>query len=285
MVPISHAQNTTPFAFFGTPDVSSKTLELLKAAGYIPKLIITAPDRPVGRHFVMTPSPTKAWADENGIETMQPEKITTELVDDIRSRTASHGIELLIVVAYGKILPESLISMPKFGTLNIHYSLLPKYRGASPVESAILNGETTTGVSIQKMVYALDAGPIIAESSTAIEPNETTHELRDRLIVIGADLLARTLPDFLAGSITPEPQDESQMTHCGKIKKEDGLVNPATDNPQILWNKYRAYHGWPGIYFMSDEGKRIKITAARFEHGRFIIEKVIPEGKKEVAWG
>lgn len=266
--------NSLSFVFFGTPDVSSKTLELLKSHGYIPSLIVTAPDRPVGRHFTMTPSPTKVWAIENNIPfTHIPPTEGT--------------YDLFIVVAYGKILSQAVIDMPKFGTYNIHYSLLPKYRGASPVEAAILNGDTETGVSIQRMVFKLDAGPVVAEERTAIEPNETHIDLRARLITIGAELLVSCLP-LLGGATGQGPaegvlQDESLATHCGKIKKEDGLVNPTTDNARTLWNKYRAYFGWPGLYYLDTQGKRVKITKARFENEQFIIEKIIPEGKKEIS--
>jgi methionyl-tRNA formyltransferase len=293
------------FVFFGTPDVSSKTLDILKSHGYVPSLIVTAPDRPVGRHFTMTPSPTKVWAEENNIPFVHD---LTRLADANPPRARGEGRpDLFIVVAYGKILSQAIIDMPKLGTLNIHYSLLPKYRGASPVESAILNGDIETGVSIQKMVFKLDAGPVIAEARTTIDPNETHTELRNRLIPMGAELLAKLLSEVSSsyqeevsrgsasdgGVLKGVFQDESQMTHCGKIKKEDGLVNPFTDNSQELWNKYRAYYGWPGIYFFDNpsptlpfagEGaapKRIKITKARFENDRFIIEKVIREGKPE----
>ena len=263
------------FVFFGTPDVSSKTLEILKSHGYVPSLIVTAPDRPVGRHFVMTPSPTKAWADENKIPVLQPEKVTTDFVEQLPVA------DLYIVVAYGKILPEKLINKAKLATLNIHYSLLPRWRGASPVEAAILHGDKETGVSIQKMVFALDAGPVIREERTPIEPNETHVELRNRLIELGSNLLVDVLEEK---DFEGKEQDESQMTHCGKTKKEDGLVNPITDDPETLWNKYRAYFGWPGIYFMDTEGKRVKITKARFENNKFIIERVIREGKPESSY-
>ncbi len=253
------------FVFFGTPDVSSKTLEILKSHGYVPSLIITAPDRPVGRHFTMTPSPTKVWAEENNIPF-------------VHTAPTEGDYDLFIVVAYGKILSQTIIDMPKLGTLNIHYSLLPKYRGASPVESAILHSETETGVSIQKMVYKLDAGPVIAEARTNIDPDETHTELRNRLIEIGSGLLVSVIEK---NSFEGVVQDESQMTHCGKIKKEDGLVDPFTDNAQELWNKYRAYYGWPGLYFFDTENKRVKITKARLENNKFIIEKVIREGKPE----
>lgn len=286
--------NKPSFVFFGTPDVASKTLELLKEAGYLPELIITAPDRPVGRHFTMTPPPAKAWALENNIPYLQPEKITDEVI------AALPRTDLFIVVAYGKILPERLITLPNNGTLNIHYSLLPRWRGASPVEAAILHGDQETGVSIQRMVFKLDAGPVIAEERTPIDPNETHEELRNRLIPMGAQLLVKLLPLLRESTEGREgtPQDESLATHCGKIKKEDGLVDPRNDDPRTLWNKYRAYHGWPGLHYFStpsaglrpvdsplaggEKPVRIKITAARFEHGTFIIERIIPEGKKEI---
>ncbi len=286
------------FVFFGTPDVASKTLDILKAQGYVPSLIITAPDRPVGRHFVMTPSPVKTWADEHTIPVLQPEKITPEFVEKLRTTPSSskpsdatpptlggdsEQWDLFIVVAYGKILPQNLIDIPKLGTLNIHYSLLPRWRGASPVEAAILAGNTETGVSIQKMIFKLDAGPIIAEEKLVIEPNDTTPTLREKLIILGGNLLAKILPDIVSGTISPQEQNEDYQIHCGKTKKEDGLVDPLSDDAELLWRKYRAYQPWPGLYFMQD-GKRIKITQARFENNKFIIEKVIPEGKKEMSW-
>jgi methionyl-tRNA formyltransferase len=291
--------STPSFIFFGTPDVASETLEILKGYGYIPQLIVTAPDRPVGRHFVMTPPPTKTWAIENNIPYIQPEKITPEIIESLNTPSAyghsplSGGdpVDLFIVVAYGKILPQALIDIPKYGTLNIHYSLLPRWRGASPVEAAILHGDHETGVSIQKMVFKLDAGPVIAEQKLVIDSNDTIQTLRGKLIPMGAKLLTEEILTQLHQSQnTPrpplkegEPQDESLATHCGKIKKEDALIT-LQDNPQILWNKYRAYHGWPCIYFLDTEGKRVKITHARFDKGQFIPELVIPEGKKELPW-
>jgi len=272
------ATNNLNFVFFGTPDVSSKTLEILKSHGYVPSLIVTAPDRPVGRHFTMTPSPTKVWAEENGVPYTHTPPSPTSPLTPLLEGEGNRTYDLFIVVAYGKILSQAIIDTPKLGTLNIHYSLLPKYRGASPVESAILHGETETGVSIQKMVFKLDAGPVIAEERTPIDLNENHIELRNRLIEIGSNLLVKVLEE---NNFEGKDQDESQMTHCGKIKKEDGIVNPTTDNPQELWNKYRAYFGWPGIYFMDSNGKRIKITKARFEEHKFIIERVIREGKPE----
>lgn len=269
------------FVFFGTPDVASKTLEILKNKGYLPSLVITAPDKPQDRKMLITPPPVKVWAQENNISILQPEKITSEFIKNLDSYKA----DLFIVVAYGKILPENLINLPKFGSINIHYSLLPKYRGASPVESAILNGDTETGISIQKMEFKMDSGPIIAQEKINILPTEKAQELRERLINIGAELLVKTLPDYLDNKIKLIPQNEQEATFCKKIKKEDGLINleDSSVSPEKNYNKFRAYAHWPRTFFFKNK-KRIIITDAKLEDNKFVILKVLPEGKKEISW-
>ena len=187
-----------------------------------------------------------------------------------------------VCVAYGKIFPEELIATFPRGVLNVHYSLLPKYRGATPLETALLAGERETGVTVQKMASELDAGDILAQEATEIAPNETARELRPRLISMGAKLLADTLPAYLQGNSTPVAQDASRATRAYKIKKGDGLISldaPENEN----WKKYRAYADSIGTYFF-ENGKRIKITSASFKNGKFIIERVIPEGKREMAY-
>ena len=294
-------KNNLNFIFLGTPDVASETLEILKENGYIPSLIITAPDRPQGRKMFITPPPVKIWAIENNIPYLQPEDIM-ELSQIFLSR-GSHGdlagigegrreekfarAELLqnipdffLVVAYGKIIPEDIINMPKLGSINIHYSLLPKYRGASPVESAILNGETETGITIQKMEYRLDTGPIIIQEKVEINPEEKAGDLRKRLIKIGGELLVKILPDFVDGKVKLTPQNENEATYCKKIKKEDGEIDLNAD-PIKNYNKFRAYATWPRTFFFKD-GKRIIITDATLENGEFKILKIIPEGGKEI---
>jgi methionyl-tRNA formyltransferase len=163
--------------------------------------------------------------------------------------------------------------------LNIHYSLLPKHRGATPLEGALLAGDTVTGVTIQKMVKALDAGAVLAQTQTPIDLHETARELRPRLITLGAELLVETLPRYLADELTPQAQDPSLSTHSGKFKKEDGLLN-LDESAEINWRKYRAYADTIGTYFMHD-GKRVKITQAAYKNGLFIVERIIPEGKPE----
>jgi methionyl-tRNA formyltransferase len=257
------------FVFFGTPDVASETLEILKQAGFLPSLVVASPDARAGRKMLLTPPPAKLWAIENNVPYTQPEKLNEE---DFKE-----NFDLFIVVAYGKIIPENILKLPKLGSINIHYSLLPKYRGASPVESAILHGETVTGVTIQQMEFKLDSGPVVAREEAAILPDETAPELRKRLIKIGGELLVKTLrAPFAEG----EKQEETQATHSKKIKKEDGLVDLEKDSSDELWRKYRAYQGWPRIFFFKN-GKRIIITKAKLENGKFVVEKIIPEGGKE----
>lgn len=253
--------------------MASKTLEVLKKNGFLPSFVITSPDRPQGRKMIVTPPPVKVWAEENHIPYIQPEKLDEKTISEIR------GFDLFVVTAYGKIMPEELLKKPKFGSINIHYSLLPKYRGASPVESAILNGETKTGVSIQQMEFKMDSGAIIASEETDIIPDETAPQLRERLIKIGGELLVKTLketPEVIEKAIH---QNEEEATYCKKIKKEDGLIN-LKDNPVKNYNKFRAYANWPRTFFFQDR-KRIIITKAKLENGQFVIEKVIPEGGKE----
>jgi len=284
------------FIFFGTPDVASLTLEILKQNGYIPSLIVTARDMPQGRKMLITPPPVKVWAIENNIPFIQPENIK-DLFPETQFRGSSPKLgfgeaDLFLVVAYGKIMPEELINLPKFGSINIHYSLLPKYRGASPVESAILNGDTETGISIQKMQFKMDSGPIIAQEKITILADEKAPDLRKRLIKIGSELLVKTLSTSTLLPLGKEevpkaedvfkltPQDESQAIYCKKIKKEDGLIN-LNDDPIKNYNKFRAYATWPRTFFFENK-KRIIITDAVLENNQFVIKKIIPEGGKEI---
>lgn len=269
-------------AFFGTPDLTIPILDEMEKAGMVPSLVVTGKDVAKGRHLATAKPAPKIWAETRGIPVLQPEKIDGQFLEEF----AKHSIELGIVAAYGKILPQALLDMPKFGMINIHYSLLPKYRGATPVEAAILNGDAETGVTIQKMAFKLDAGDIIAESKTLIGEAETAPELRARLNSIGKKLLIETIPKIADGSAQHAKQDEAAATRCGKITKEDGLIDPASDG-LMNWRKFRAYSGWPGTYFFTEKnGKRIRLIVkeAVFEEGKFIIRKIVPEGRKEISY-
>lgn len=268
------------FAFFGTPLLSSQTLNILENNGYVPSIIVTSPDAKSGRGMKINQSPVSIWATAHNIKCLKPERIKQDFINEFKN----FNIDLSIVVAYGKILPETLINIPKLGTINIHYSLLPKYRGASPLEATLLNGDTITGVSIQQMAFKLDSGPIIADKKISIDINETKDDLKNKLTDLGGNLLCEIIPKIINKSIIPKDQDESQIIYCTKINKEDGEINLSGD-PIVNYNKYRAFYGWPGVYFFitkHDKKIRIKIKQAIFENGLFIIKRVTPEGKKEI---
>ena len=273
----------TDFAFFGTDNFSVGVLDELKKVGFLPTLIITSPNKPKGRGLKITPPPAKLWAIENKIDFVQPEKLDAEF-----------NLPLGIVASYGKILPAKILaSFPK-GALNVHPSLLPKYRGASPIQAQILNDEKKVGITIILMDEKMDHGPVLAKRELEIPssndqiPNEipTTKELSEKLAAEGGKLLAETIPKWLAGEIKPIPQDNSQATFCQKITKEDGLIDLNGDSRQNFL-KIQAFAGWPGAYFFVEQnGKKIrmKITKASFVNGQLKIESVIPEGKREISF-
>lgn len=263
------------FVFFGTPEFSTIVLDELKEIGYIPSLIITAPDRPVGRKYTMTPPPVKIWADKNNIECWQPEHPR-----DITKQLSERNEKLFIVASYGYIVSQEILNIPKYGVLNVHTSLLPKYRGASPIESAILNGDTKTGSTIMKMSLKMDVGNILTQTIIPIDNEITKPELFNVLAHDGGKLLARTIGPYIDGDIFEQEQEHELATYCGKLEKEDANLTDIS-NDETLWLKYRAFYGWPGSFIM-DEKLRLKITKAKFENGKFIIEKIIPAGKKEI---
>ena len=270
------------FAFFGTPLLASQTLDILKDNGYIPSIIVTSPDSRSGRGMNINESPVSIWAKKHNIKCLKPEKINQDFIDEFKKQE----IDLSIVVAYGKILPEALINNPKLGTINIHYSLLPKYRGASPLESSLLNGDSVTGVSIQQMVFKLDSGPIIRDEEIPVDINETKDDLRNKLTVLGGNLLCEIIPKIIYKKISSKTQDESRVIYCTKINKEDGEIDLNGD-PIKNYNKYRAFYGWPGVYFFTikhNKKIRVKIKQAVYENNQFILKKVTPEGKKEISY-
>lgn len=268
------------FAFFGTPQLAVEILDTLETAGYTPALIVTMPDRPQGRGLQTEETAVAAWGRERGIEVLKPEKLDAVFVDDFKTR----GISFSIVVAYGKILPQTLLDIAPM--YNIHYSLLPRWRGATPVESAILAGDSETGVAIQKIIYKLDAGAIVALEKTPIGADETGPALRSRLNGIAKELLVRSMPILEAGAPDAFEQDESLATSCGKIAKEDGRID-LTDDAEENYRKFRAYFGWPGIYtFFERGGKEIRtiIVDAHLENKKLLVTMVKPEGKGAIPY-
>lgn len=275
-----HIQNTpASFAFFGTPQVASDTLSLLNKKEIAPHVIITNPPAPRGRGMNIEKTNVAIFAQEHSITTLTPSSLTPENIKEV----LSYNCDFAVVVAYGKIFPEELIkSFPK-GVVNIHYSLLPKYRGASPVETAISNGETITGVSLQYMKKELDSGDIIATTLVPIEQTDTTLELFQKLISAGADLLQDNFSAISKGTTSTTIQDESMATFAPKIQKDAGFLS-IHDNSQTAWNKYRAYKEKPSVYFYATRNEkriRVKIRHATYKNNIFTITRVTPEGKKE----
>ncbi len=265
------------FAYFGTPSFSTLVLDELAAQGYTPALIVTTPDRPAGRGLALTASPVKEWALAHNINILQPEKFDAVVIAEL----TAGNFDVFIVAAYGKILPQAVLDIPRLGGLNVHPSLLPRYRGMSPVESQILADEKEIGVSVILMDAHMDHGPVVAQEKITIDNWPLSRNVLNELLWrSGGHLLATTLPSYAAGTLTPTPQDHSQATTTKKITKEDGLVELSKENVWINYLKYLAYEGWPGVYFFQD-GERIKITKARFEHEDFVIERIIRAGKGE----
>lgn len=244
--------------FFGTPEFSVSVLESLCRGGLTPALVVTAPDAPKGRGLIMTPSPIDIYAQRVGIPFITPESLKN--VDALQAITdvCPH---VHVIAAYGKILPERILEIPKFGTLNVHPSLLPKYRGPSPVASALLNGETETGVSIMLTDAKLDHGPVVAQKTHYIDPNDTTLSLTTSLFSIGGELLVQTIPDWVAGKIIATPQDETLATTTKKFTKADGRLDWNTP-AQLLEYRVRACTPWPSAWTLQADGGRLIILRA-----------------------
>lgn len=231
--------------FMGTPDLAGASLEaLLREPAFEVAAAVTQPDRPKGRDLKLQPSPVKQIALREAIGVLQPEKARDE---EFLSSLKQLQPELIAVTAYGQILPQTILDLPRFGCLNVHTSLLPRYRGAAPIQWAILNDETETGVTIMKMDAGLDTGDILAQASTPILATDNSQTLHDRLARLGGDLLARTIREHVAGKLTPRAQPTEGVSHARKIKKEDGRIDwqlPA----RTLWNQVRAFTPWPGAF-------------------------------------
>ncbi len=271
------------FIFFGTPTPAVIVLNTLKAQGLLPALVITAPDKPVGRGLIIQESPVAVWAKENNIPVEKPSKLRDGI---LREKILKIKPDVALVFAYGKIIPKEVLEAPKKGTLNIHPSLLPLYRGPTPVESVLLAGEEKTGVTLMQIDEEMDHGPILDQKEFLIEQDETAPLLLDRLCRVGAEMFAALARAYTEGNIKPKEQDHTLATYTNKITKADAEVilnAPALE----LWNKYRAYYGSVGLYFFTERNGRqirISITKAHLIDNTFVIEKVVPEGKKEMAY-
>ena len=238
--------------FMGTPDFAVPSLEALLKAGHEVAAVYTQPDKPKGRGHKLLPPPVKELAIKHDIPVYQPVSMRKEeAIEELRALQP----ELIVVAAYGKILPPAVLAIPPRGCINVHGSLLPKYRGAAPIQWAVLNGDKVTGVTIQQMAEGVDTGDMLSKAETVIGENETSGELFDRLMVLGAELLVDTIEKL--DTIVPEPQGHTQATHASMISKEMGAID-WTKSAQEVHNQVRGLNPWPAA-FCTVDGKRMKI--------------------------
>jgi len=248
--------------FFGTPQFAVPTLELLLASRHCVALVVTQPDKRRGRGQKVTDSPVKAAALAHDIPVYQPERLRAPEVAETLRR---HAPDLGVVVAYGKLIPDELLQLPRLGMVNVHASLLPKYRGAAPVHRAVINGEEQTGVTIMQVVKALDAGDMLAKSTRPIDLEETSDALERALADDGARLLLPVLDQLESGTARPEPQNEAASTYAARLTKEEGLVDWSQSARQIH-NRVRGLYPWPHAYTYL-EGARLILLKARPKPG------------------
>ncbi len=287
--------------FMGSPEFALPSLHAL-AGAYKAVGVVTQPDRASGRGRELKPPPVKTLALELGIPVMQPEKLRTpEAMEQLKAWSP----DLIVVAAFGQILKKDVLDLPRFGCLNIHASLLPRWRGAAPIQSAILHGDEETGVTIMKMDAGLDTGAMLAKKSMRIPPDGTAGSVADALSRLGADLLIEILPRWMAGEIKPEPQDDSLSTYAPMLKKEEGRLD-FTREAGELERQVRAFNPWPGA-FMDFDGAILKIHRAHvgqiddlsYEEGQrlvwqnqpaiaarsglLVLDEVQPAGKKSMS--
>src|SRR5216684_9106441 len=258
--------------FCGTPNFAVPSLEKLAAAGFDIRLVVTQPDRPKGRGLESAISPVKQRSLEFRLPITQPDKIKNN--HEFRAKLTALAPDAIVVVGYGHIIPQWMLDLPALGNINLHASLLPKYRGAAPIQWAIARGESVTGVTTMKIDAGLDTGDILLQRQLAITPEDTTPTLAPRLAALGADLMVESLLGLQAGTINPRPQDHSKSTLAPILKKEDGRIEfhrPAAE----ICNRLRGFQPWPGA-FTTFRGKNLRVWAAR------PVTTVLPSGELNV---
>jgi methionyl-tRNA formyltransferase len=241
--------------FCGTPAFAVPTLQALRSAGHHIELVLCQPDRPSGRGLALTVPPVKQAALEAGMEVLQPEKIRANA--ELQSRLEAIRPEAIIVVAYGRLIPRWMLDLPRYGNLNLHGSLLPKYRGAAPIQWAVANGETVTGVTTMRLDEGMDTGGTLLRRELPIGPTDTSEDLFPRLAELGAPLMVETLASLEAGSIEPEHQDNSLATSAPMLTRDDGRVDPAR-SAQSIYDRWRGFQPWPGAW-TTVRGKKLTL--------------------------
>jgi methionyl-tRNA formyltransferase len=265
--------SSSTLVFCGTPAFAVPTLEKLVEAGFTVRLVVTQPDRPKGRHMELAPSPVKQRALHLTLPVSQPDKIRNN--NEFRAQLTAINPDVIIVVGYGRIIPPWMIDLPRLGNLNLHASLLPKYRGAAPIQWAIAHGAKVTGVTTMRIAAGLDTGDILLQKEVPIAPHDTSETLSPRLAAIGADLMVQTLRGLETGSIQARPQDDAQASLAPILKREDGRIDFHLTAREIL-NRLRGFQPWPGAY-TSFRGKNLHIWAAqpvdrKLEEGELVVE-------------
>jgi methionyl-tRNA formyltransferase len=267
--------SSSTLVFCGTPAFAVPTLEKLVVAGFDVRLVVTQPDRPKGRGLELALSPMKQRALQLGLPVIQPDKIKNN--EEFRAQLAAIKPGAIIVVGYGRIIPQWMIDLPPLGNLNLHASLLPRYRGAAPIQWAIAGGESVTGVTTMRIDAGLDTGDILLQKEISIAPQDTAETLAPRMAAIGADLMIETLHGLQAGTVRPRPQDHAQATAAPILKKEVGRIDFHLSAREIL-NRLRGFQPWPGA-FTSFRGKNLHIWSAQ------PVERSVAEGEVVVEGG
>lgn len=310
-------ENHLSLAFFGSSPNSVTVLTKLLESGFTIAAVVTVPPKPVGRKQILTKSPVQSFAEDHALSVLTPEPLDAEFAQ----RFASKPLTVGIAAYYAKLIPKDILNHPKLGFLNLHPSLLPKYRGASPAEYAILNGEKETGLTIIKMDEKFDHGPIIAQFKEEIREDDTAETLYNRLFIKGAEVLVTILPSWIEGHITPRPQNHKQATFAPRLTRDDGFVPWETvqaalngetvpleqisglfkkaaeflRKKDLLLTPYsilleravRAFHPWPGVWTkvkVKSGEKRLKILNAHLEGNKLVIERVQLEGKQPMEY-
>lgn len=267
------------YIYFGTPEISANVLSELVSNYSKPIAIITAVDKKSGRGMKITPSPVKEFATANDILIIQPEKLkdVKEIIQDLKP-------DIGVLFAYGKIVPQWLIDVFPYGIINVHPSLLPLYRGPSPIEAPVLNGDTKTGITIMQLDSGVDTGEIIIQEEILLSNQDTSEDIKAFVIAEAPKMLIHTLNSVKQGNIVKHAQNNNFATHTRKWEKSDGQITD-TDTDIEKWNKYRAFNYSFGVYFLKNEDgtlKRYKITLAELKDDKFNILKVIPENGREI---
>ncbi|MDP5038862.1 MAG: methionyl-tRNA formyltransferase [Candidatus Gracilibacteria bacterium] len=258
-------------AFFGTGEFSKNILkDLLKYSQINIKLVVSQLDKPVGRKQILQPTPVKQFALDNNIEVLQVEKLKDN--QEFISKLKSLDLDFIIVVAYGKIIPTSILEIPKYYPINIHGSILPFYRGASPIQESIKNGDRQTGISIMEMSAGMDEGGVFITHKVDIDILDKTPDIFKKFEEKGAEVLFEVLNNIINNNLKPIPQEDFKATYCSKISKEDGKIDFENETGFKIYNKFRSYSPWPGIYTYYN-GKKLELTDILFEENNLIFDQ------------